>query len=740
MDEVLEIFLEDCNDQLQLLEDALITMQNIDDPSKLSDDKESINTIFRAMHTIKGSAGMFGFFDIVTFAHAAEDLLDAAREDTITVSPDMLDLFLVSKDHLEKLIEAETNEQKLDDENVNIGIELLKKLHSFMPGHEDSKEEESKQEETVEKINEEKKKERVEDILKWHISIRFEKDFFTTGMSINSIFNFLNKMGTITTNTPILYNIPSIENLNPLTPYIGFELILEADVSKDEIEDVFEFVYDDVNLSILLFEDSDNFEDINTLIEIRQEEKLKQTLIDANFYPAQVFISTTQSEKNQKTVVTIPKDIEPEKEINIPQEQVQQKEPQETIQKESVKESQSEVPTTAKKKPASMLRVDSSKIDLLINYMSEIVIENSKILSLVEENANHGDTINNNNSDLEESAQKMRELLEFVRDGIMDIRMIQVGDSFNKFRRIVNDTSKKIGKDVEFVISGGDTELDKTVVERISDPLVHMLRNSIDHGVEIPQDRIAKGKPAKGRVDLRAYPDSGTIVIEIQDDGKGLDKERILAKAIENGQVQVGANLSDSQIYKLIFEAGLSTAEKVSDISGRGVGMDVVRRNIEDLRGTIDIESEIDVGSKIAIRLPLTLAVIDGFLVQVGETKYIIPLDSIQECIELTKKEQNSMKGNNFINLRGDMLPIMDVRKLLQEQQSNSQRENIVIVHFGEKMVGLLVDELLGEHQTVIKPLGPVFENIDGISGGSILGSGEIALIFDIARLIEKSI
>ena len=360
--------------------------------------------------------------------------------------------------------------------------------------------------------------------------------------------------------------------------------------------------------------------------------------------------------------------------------------------------------------------------------MSEILIANAKVLTLTQKESS---------SELNEATHQMHNLLEHVRDGIMDIRMIQVGESFNKFKRIVNEASKVTAKEIEFLIIGGDTELDKTVIERISDPLVHMLRNSVDHGIETPQERIDKGKNPKGKVSLRTYADSGTIVIEIEDDGKGLDKEKILAKAIENGIVTKGVELSDAEIYKLIFAAGLSTADKVSDLSGRGVGMDVVRRNIEDLRGSIDIDSTLNKGSKITIRLPLTLAIIDGFLVQVGQTKYIIPLESIQECRELTDKEIEEMNGNEFINLRAEMLPIMDVRAVLQESESLSSRKNIVIVYFGEKSIGLLVDELLGEHQTVIKSLGEVFSNVEGISGGSILGSGEIALIFDIARLVE---
>jgi two-component system chemotaxis sensor kinase CheA len=297
-----------------------------------------------------------------------------------------------------------------------------------------------------------------------------------------------------------------------------------------------------------------------------------------------------------------------------------------------------------------------------------------------------------------------------------------------------------VDKEIDFEIIGGDTELDKMVVEKISDPLMHMLRNSIDHGIETPQEREKLGKSPKGHVTLKTYPDAGTIVIEISDDGRGLPKDKILSKAIDNGLVSKNSNLNDKEIYNLIFAAGLSTAEEVSDISGRGVGMDVVKSNIEALRGTVEIDSKPNEGSLFTIRLPLTLAIIDGFLVQSGDTKYIIPLEMIQECIELDDRYKKEMAGNEFINLRDSMLPLLDIRSYFKEGKAKSQRENVVVVRYGDYKIGMMVDELFGEFQTVIKPLGEVFKNVPGISGGTILGSGEIALIFDIPKLMEHKI
>jgi two-component system chemotaxis sensor kinase CheA len=278
------------------------------------------------------------------------------------------------------------------------------------------------------------------------------------------------------------------------------------------------------------------------------------------------------------------------------------------------------------------------------------------------------------------------------------------------------------------------------MIEKITDPLIHILRNSVDHGIEPPEERIKLGKPPKGKIILKAYPDSGMIVIEIIDDGRGIDKNKVLQKAIEKGIIPPNTNLSDKEIFNLIFAPGISTASEVSDISGRGVGMDVVKKNIDSLRGSIEIESEPGKGTKITIRLPLTLAIIDGFLVQVANVKYVIPLEMIKECIELTSDQKEKVQKQGYIALRKKILPVLDMKEFFDVKNNNSLRENIVIVKYGDKEVGLLVDEFYGEFQTVIKPLGELFEKVQGISGGTILGSGEVGLIFDIPRLVEYRI
>ncbi len=382
--------------------------------------------------------------------------------------------------------------------------------------------------------------------------------------------------------------------------------------------------------------------------------------------------------------------------------------------------------TTQAQPTAYSIRVDAEKIDQLINLIGEMVIANANVVQ---------QSIDMKNSELIESVSIVSRMLEDIREGAMQIRMVQIGETFNKFKRIVMDLSKKLGKEIELVIKGGETELDKTVIEKITDPLVHIVRNAIDHGIEMPSDR--GDKPHKGTLTLNAYHDAGTVVIEISDDGKGLDEEVLYRKGVEKGLIEEGAVLSQQEIYKLILQPGFSTAPAVTDLSGRGVGMDVVKRNIEALRGDIEIKSKKGEGTSLIIRLPLTLAIIDGFLVKVGETFYVVPLDMVVECIEINDKEKAEMHGNNYINLRGSILPLLNIGTFFDEQKNEEARANIVVVHYAGRRYGFIVDELFGEFQTVIKPLGKIFHALKGISGATILGSGTVALILDVPMLIN---
>ena len=379
------------------------------------------------------------------------------------------------------------------------------------------------------------------------------------------------------------------------------------------------------------------------------------------------------------------------------------------------------------------IRVPADKLDGLIDLIGELVIAGSsaQLIARQERCGRFG-----------EAAQRICQLIEGARDGSLRLRMVQIGQTFARFQRLVRDTAKALGKDIGLTITGGDTELDKSMVELLSDPLTHLLRNSVDHGIETPAERTGVGKPSQGRLGLNAYHDSGSIVIEVSDDGRGLSRARILASAIERGIVGPDDKLGDEEIQQLIFEPGFSTACAVTELSGRGVGMDVVKRNIQALRGTIRLVSTEGRGTTVQIRLPLTLAIIDGFLVAVGNTHYVIPLDMVVECLERPELPSGGEHaGTGYIDLRGEVLPFLDVRRLfaMAEARTAGARQSLVVVRYGSGKVGLLVDRLLGEHQTVIKPLGKLFAGLEGIAGSTILASGEVALILDVPGLVGRA-
>jgi two-component system chemotaxis sensor kinase CheA len=373
----------------------------------------------------------------------------------------------------------------------------------------------------------------------------------------------------------------------------------------------------------------------------------------------------------------------------------------------------------------AFIRVDAAKLDSLITTIGELITAAASANLLARRSGG---------SELQESTSTLTSLVEQVREGALQLRMVKIGGTFSRFQRVVRDVSRELGKEIQLVVSGEDTELDKTVVERIADPLTHLVRNAMDHGIEPAEVRVAGGKPAMGTVTLNAFHDSGHIVIEVIDDGGGLKREKILAKALQRGLVEEGRSLTDSEVFAFIFEAGFSTADKVTNLSGRGVGMDVVKRNITALRGTVGISSEEGRGTTITVRLPLTLAIINGFQVAVGKSSFVLPLDSIEECVEFSSEGEHS-----FANLRGTVVPFIRLRDVFGTREPPSRRQSIVVVNHAGERTGLVVDALLGEFQTVIKPLGKLFRKADCVSGSSILANGEVALILDVAALVAQA-
>jgi len=707
-DEYLQTFVVECRELLEQMEEALLIIE------QAAEDPEIINAIFRAAHTIKGSAGMFGIDPIVAFTHAAESVLDRVRSGEVAMSSILVALFIEAHDHLSVLIDHVAEDSQLSSEIDSRGKNIIERLVAYL-----SETVADQPDNSVPVVHESRLEREQSDVLgtdHWHLSLRFGPEVFRNGMDPFSFVRCLSSLGSIVQLVTIIDAIPLAEAMDPESCYLGFEISFSSDADKLAIESIFNFVRSDCLIRIL-----------PPHCKAAEYQRLIQELPEQEMRLGEILVKCgTLTPEELENILRFQSEAgdDPQRligEILVEQQMVSPPVVEVALEKQKqIKEN--------KKNEANLIRVDADKLDELINLVGELIIAGAGT-NLIARRVKMADLI--------ESTATLSRLVEEVRDSALSLRMVQIGGTFNRFQRVVHDVSKELGKDIDLIISGAETELDKTVVEKIGDPLTHLVRNSMDHGIEPAELRIARGKPAKGTLKLNAYHDAGSIVIEVSDDGGGLDKEKILSKAIERGLVADGANLSDKEIYNLIFEAGFSTADAVSNLSGRGVGMDVVRRNIQALRGSVDLDSVAGQGSTVRIRLPLTLAIIDGFMVGVGKAAYVIPLDMVVECIELRAWASDEGDGQ-YLNLRGEVLPYRRLRDHFNMEGDTVQRENVVVVRYGEHKAGLVVDRLMGEFQTVIKPLGKLFKGEKSIGGFTILGSGEVALIVDVPGLLGQ--
>ena len=709
MDPGIQAFAEESHEMLEEIENILLKLE--DEP----DDSALINELFRAVHTIKGASGLFGFDNVMNFTHTAESVMMRVRDGEIPVTPDLLNLLLSSRDQMLTLVDiALDGNGALDTDVQAMDDKLSAQLHTFLGEEVPAHEGDQKTEISVE-TNESSENDVTSS--NWHLSLRFKEDVLRDGMDPLSFIRYMETIGDIEGLTVISDNLPSGTEMDPESCYLGFEIELKTEAKKEEIEEIFEFVQEECVIHIL--PPHSHIEKYIKLINELPEENLKigELLKLCGALTERELAEALQEQSEGEEAPLIGN-------VVIDQGVVENKVVTAAVEKQKkVKAS--------KARESQLIRVNSDKLEELIDLIGELVISNAHTSLLVQKL---------NDSKLQESAAETSQQIEEIRDAALSLRMVQIGETFNKFRRVVRELSKDLGKEINLVIEGGDTELDKSVVDKINDPLMHLIRNSLDHGIESPADRVAKGKPAEGSIKLTAEHDSGSIIIKITDDGNGLNTEKILSKALEKNLIPEDHNLTDSEINYLIFAAGFSTADTVSNVSGRGVGMDVVKTNIESLRGQVEVDSKPGEGSVFTIRLPLTLAIIDGFLVGVGQQSYIVPLDLVEECISSHDITDSLYKDSDTIELRGQVIPLIRLSEIYhfdsnKAYSDDKKRENIVIAKYGSQLVGLVVDELLGEYQTVIKPLGKIFQNLKGLSGATILGSGDVGLIIDVPAL-----
>ncbi len=708
LDDALSTFLTECRELLEDMETALLAVEGADDKT------EMVNAIFRAAHTIKGSSGLFSLDHVVAFTHVVESALDRVRGGKLVLDDALVAVLLACCDHIGALIDGVAAGETEGNADLQAqGDPLVAQLRGFLDGAKPATEPAkakaslpSADPERVERIHSD-----AVNADHWHISLRFGPDVLRNGMDPLSFIRYLGTMGTVTAIETISDQLPDAEHMDPELCYLGFEMAFQTQADKAAIEKVFEFVRDDSRLIIL--PPHSRISEYISLISLQQGEatRLGDMLVRCG--------TLSPQELDMALDVQVDEPGKPIGTILVEQGSVQP----EVVEAALTKQKQVKEMGAAESKS---IRVDADKLDQLINLVGELIIAGASVNMI----AHRSKVI-----ELQESTSKLATLVEEVRDSALQLRMVRIGATFSRFQRVVHDVSRDLGKDIGLLIDGEETELDKTVVEKIGDPLMHLVRNSMDHGIESAELRRQRGKPAQGTVKLNAYHDSGAIVITVEDDGGGLKKDKILAKAIERGLVEAGHHMSESEIFGLIFEPGFSTAEKVTNLSGRGVGLDVVKRNITALRGTVGISSEDGVGTRVTVRLPLTLAIIDGFLVGVDKAVYAIPLDMIEECIAFSAEP-----GHDYTNLRGQVLPFIRVRELFSVPGKPAKGENIVVLKHAGQKAGLVVDTLLGEFQTVIKPLGQMFAQSQCISGSTILGSGDVALILDVPSLVRQAV
>lgn len=710
-----QVFKEEAYELLGELETSLLELEEV------PDDMDVINRVFRALHTIKGSGSMFGFEAIAEFTHEVETVFDQVRNGELPISKELLSLALSSRDHIFSMLESPSGEG-----DFAVGESILEGLKEIASGGEDvvatqtteqqGKAEESARKSAATKVSPISPDKEVfsgdgKSLKLYQIAITADSGRDVSGEALAPLMEQLGEIGRI--RSEVFHSAKEGKGQN------WWDVLFESDVDSLSIEEIFFFTDVPVSVKVRQVDEDyqeDEFEDDSeddAPAIIKAPKKLGEILVARGDVPIEAIEKVLADQKPLGELLAEKGVVTKDKVDSALAEQAAAKDFRSNRKKADV---------------SSSIRVAADKLDYLVDLVGELVIVQAQISQVVGEK---------NDPVLTALSEELERLSDELRDSTLGIRMLPIGTTFSKFRRLVRDLSEDLGKEIDLHTNGAETELDKTVIERLGDPLVHLLRNSIDHGIETPDVRKSKGKPGRGTITLSAEHSGGDVMILIEDDGKGMSKEAIREKAVEKGLIAADEELTSNELFNLIFEPGFSTAKSVTNVSGRGVGMDVVKRAIDSLRGSIDIDSQEGKGTVITIRLPLTLAIIDGLQVRVEDGYYVIPLSLVEECVELTRKDVEDANGQQFVNLRGEIVPYIRIREWFDIEGESPEIEQIVITGMDGNRVGVVVDTVIGEHQTVIKSLGRVYRDVEGISGATIKGDGTLALILDIPKLFR---
>jgi len=677
-----DTFREEAQELLGELEIALIELE--ESPF----DQDAVGRVFRALHTLKGSGAMAGFEAVAAVAHEFESVFERVRAGELSASRELVSRSLQAGDRLKAMIAAGPG-----SEADVVAAQLLAGFGEYRPtglvAAESGEPGHSSYTST--------------EIATYRIRFRPQEGIFRRGINPVALLRELALIGDCRVVAQI-DAIPPLADLEPESCYLYWDVVLTTDAGVNAIRDVFIFVEDDCEL---------NIEAIDVHEAPEAHRRLGEILVERGDL-ALVELHAALAERRRLGEVLVTRGIVDGCKVDsalAEQEQV------EKVRRE--RQSQ---------EAAATIRVRSEKLDALVDLVGELVTVQARLSQAA---GNRAD------AELAAIAEAVERLTWDLRDQVLGVRMLPIGSTFSRFRRLVRDLGDELGKEIEFVTEGADTELDKTVIDRLYDPLVHLIRNGIDHGIEPPAVRLSAGKPARGRIALSASHSGPYVLIRLHDDGRGLDRRAIKAQAAAKGLIAANAELTDKEVLALAFLPGLSTATAVTSVSGRGVGMDVVKSAVEELRGTIEIDSAPGGGTTFTVKLPLTLAIIDGLLVQIGSDRFVLPLSAVEECVELTRSDEAKANGRNLVSLRGEIIPYIRLRETFGIDGAPPAIEQVVIASFEGERFGFVVDHVVGEHQTVIKALGRMYREVKGLSGATVLGDGNVALILDLPQLIK---
>ncbi len=694
-----EVYMNESKEIISNLESDIVTLE------ENRNDQDIINRIFRYFHTLKGSSGIAGFKTIYEFTHHLESLFDKVRSGECEVNTDIIDILLESIDWIKSELFTETD----SEESLNRKHSLTVRINRYT---EEDAESAGRGEDFLSAVGAYKGIGNSERFFR--VNANFKEDIFFNGIDPLMIIEDLSTLGQFVFNNIQLKRIPDFDSLDPEKCYLSWEIIIKTTSDEMKIRDVFLFVIDDNDIEI------ENVTDKYTAAKEKSyltEKKLGEILIEKGIISDNDLddLIQIQGGKNYKLGdIIIQKGLASPKQVD------------EALQEQDKIKRRIEIST---------VRVESLKLDNLMNLLGEIVIGQASLHRLAEEMDEE------KSFSLKNSLYGLDRVTREFQEQIMSIRMVPIGPTFEQFKRFVRDTARSTNREIKLRIEGGDTELDKTVIERIGDPLKHMIRNAIDHGIEEADERAARGKTPYGTITLKAYHQEGNVYIDVIDDGKGIDVEKVRKKAVAMGFLSADEEASRERIISMIFQPGFSTAEQVGDLSGRGVGMDVVQTNIEDLRGSVEIKTSEGEGTLLRVKLPLTLAIIEGMLVGLGRSILIVPLLSVTETIQIKEEDYRTVEGKGeVIFVRGEYISLIRLDRLFNIQADCAEpwEALIVIVESEGERVGLMIDDLIGQQQIVIKSIDTFITSSRSISGATILGDGRVALIIDIHGLMQE--